>query len=48
MRRIDWRAIVPFLAFAAVWWGITLLAHCDPRGPRPTELVPAEEPVGQK
>jgi hypothetical protein len=37
-RRINWRAVVPFSVFAALWWGITLAAQCG-RPPRPSERV---------
>jgi hypothetical protein len=46
MKRVNWRALAAVLAFAALWWFLTLASRCDGGRPRPTELVPAEQPVG--
>ena len=47
MRRFDWRALAAFLALAALGWLFTAASRCDGGKPRPTELVPAEQPARQ-
>ena len=48
MKRITWRDQAAFLAFAALWWSLLLASRCDGGRPRPTELIPAGQPDGQK
>ena len=48
MRRFDWRALAAFLALAALWWLFTLASRCDGSRPRPTGLIPAGQPEGEK
>ena len=48
MRRFDWRALAAFLALAALGWLFTAASRCDGGRPRPTELIPAEQPDGRK
>ena len=48
MRRFDRRALAALLAFAALWWFVTLASRCDGGPPCPTELTPAGQPEGEK
>ena len=48
MRRFDWRTLAAVLAFAALWWLFILATRCDGSKPRPTELIPAGQPEGEK
>jgi hypothetical protein len=48
VRRFNWRAVAALLALAALWWLFTAASRCDGGRPRPTELIPAEQPDGRK
>ena len=48
MKRITWRDPAAFLAFAALWWFFTLASRCNGDRPRPTGLIPAGQPEGER
>jgi hypothetical protein len=48
MRRVDWRRLLLVFLLCSIWWAFTLARGCDGGGPRPLELVPAEQRGGGK
>ena len=48
MKRFNRRVLAAALAFAVLWWFLSLASRCDVGRPRPTEMIPAGQPDGQK
>jgi hypothetical protein len=46
MKRFNWRPLAAVLAFATLWWLVTLASRCDGGRPHTTELIPTEQPTG--
>jgi hypothetical protein len=45
--RPTWRSLLLFVLFVALWWFFALAPSCDLGGPKPSELIPAEQRGGE-